>query len=810
MPVSSIPFVRRKDAKDSTTRKQRKDLRDFTNETALGIYGGALGGALGTPLGPPGVAIGSMIGAGAGAGLGRGLSLLEDRVEYGEDPGRTAQDAMREMGEAALWGAGGEGFGRVVQLAPQMAKNIAKLPFLQTPEAKILSDLADRYNIPLNLAERSGRGWLRLAEVGLDRLPFSTGVIRKARREQYKAWTDAINDLLDKTHKGEVSPDEFAAKAETAFAGLRKTFNEKVGGKAAKAAEEIRPTPASKTEAGLALRDARNENLAGVKRWANQAYGEVRKVLGDVPIDVSQLSDGLQEISPAAEALFSPKAKNAISTARRLAGQPNPDYFNALQEAADAVGAASISELREKAPPLFQKEVELLAQRGITPVKGGEPMPMTQVLELRSQVLDSISRLNAQPNAADTRALYGLLDGIQTTLETSVENAAKAAPPPQSAAISGSMKKLRETNARYREAMRTLNPPRGARDTGNIAAGVLNDARINPDDIPGRITASPTMIEGAAKATSPDAMSALQRNKFDELVDGATVDDAVGGTSRVSPTRFRANIKKFLPMNVLFDKKTTDAAADLGGQGLVKEEISLYNRALPRAIDSGEANRVMARAFPARSSRVAEANLQLLDESGVGNVGRRAYADALLDKARKPDPTLGGGDYLTGEKLRKAMGASGGTLDTVLGQDAVRGLTDLSDIGQGMRISEKEFGNPSGTARAVEILSTTGAVLGAPFNPALAASTIGSNAAAYGAAKAFVNPNLAKRLAADPKLVLPMLAGAKNAKAGAAGQVGVRAVNSFFGVPLPKPLPEEDDPDLVPLEDNDPDLIPLN
>jgi hypothetical protein len=805
MPVSSIPFVRRKDKADSVSRKDRKDIRDFSYETV----GGVVGGALGSTLGP----LGGIAGAGLGSAAGRGYSLLEDRLEYGEQPGQTAQGVMRELGESAMWGAGGEGLGRLLPAAGRGLKNIAKRPFAQTPEAEVLSKLADKYGIPLNLAERSGKTWLRLAEVGLDRLPFATNTIRKARREQYKAWTDAVNGVLDDVHQGNVTLDEFAVKAEDAFAGLRETFNRTVDEKVAAAGTKIRPTPATPTEAGRALQRARKSNLAGLRAWANKEYGAIEGRFGDVGIPMADLSDGLQEISPAAEQLFAPKAKNTIDAARRLSGEPNPDYYGALQETAKAIGLNSIEELQQRVPQLYQKEVERLVSAGVSPISGGGNIPYSQVAELRTAVLESIARLSKQPNSADVNALYDVLNNLNSAVERGFERAAAGASGEAADALRGATTRIKQANSTYRAEMRRLNPPRGAKDEGNIAAGLLNDTRINPDQIPSQIVNSKTMIEGAAAATSPDAMAALQRSKFDDMVRGSTVE-APGSEARVSPKNFRANVRKFLPMADLFERNAPDVA-EIGGRDLAAREATLYSGQLPRAVDSGSGKTIISSAFPPKSPNRVGRSLELFEEAGIKPEAQRAYLDNIVESGFKSDPSLGPDKYLSGEKFGEAMAKTGDTFSTVVGGEASGKLDDLADVGRSIRGAEKEFGNPSGTARSLELLGVAGAIATAPFAPAAAAAAGGAGVVSNLAARAFTNPNLAKALTSAPRPVLPMLRRGPTSPTGRmVGQAVAQRANqdqSFFGVPMPQPIPPPDqDPDLVLLPEDDPDLVPLN
>lgn len=822
MPIQSLPFVPRKNRrkkplldlgfpepdfeKDTTSRDERKNLRDMTYETVGGIAGGAIGSALG-PLG-------SIAGSGLGSAAGRGMSMVEDQIEYGERPGQTAQDKMKEVGESALWGAMGESVGRILPVAVRGTANLAKKAFSQTPEAKVLSQLADKYGIPLNLAERSGKTWLRLAEVGLDRLPFATNTIRKARRAQYKAWTDAVNGVLDEVHKGNVTPDEFAVKAEAAFADLRSAFNQTVDEKVAKTAATIRANPATKTEAGRALQNARQQNLDELRAWAKKEYGQIERQFGDVKVPVLSLSEGLQEISPAAESMFSPKARQAIATARNLAAKENPKYTAALQETADAVGLGSIEELQQQVPALYQKEVERLLAAGINPTEGSGTLPYAQAAELRTQILGSISRLSAQPNSADVRALYGLLDNLNTATEAGFEAAAKTATGDAQAVLLDASKRIKQTNATYRGEMRRLNPPRGAKDEGNIAAGVLNDTRINPDTIQDQIVNSPTMIEGAARATSPEAMSALERSKFDELVRGATVENPADATQRVSPSSFRANIRKYLPMTKLFGVKAPDVAG-IGASDLAGRELSLYKGQLPKAVDAGGGEAIISTAFPPRSPKRVERSLGLFEEAGIKPEAQRAYLDRVLEGSHKGDPTLGSDKYISAEKFGEAMQKTGNTFSDVVGTDVAGKLEDLSEVGKTMRSAEKEFGNPSGTARAQQVLEAATTIGTGLIRPDLLPAVIGGGAMANMTARAFTNPAIVKGLTSGTRPLLPMLRRGPTSAAGRMiGQTSTQALRpreSFFGVSMPQDVPDAElDKDLIPIEDLDKDLIPLN
>ena len=277
---------------DDATKQQ---VLDAIGEMAGGTAGALAGG--GTPA--------SIAGAGFGAVAGRsGARLLGKAAGLKQGRENTANQELKETAKAFFFGAGGEGAGRAVPLAGRALKNLVKMPFRPTAEARVLAGLAEKYGVPLNLGQATGKKGLQTLEIALDRSPLSVDIIRNFRQGQYKAWDKGLNDLLESIHAGKITPEEFARQAETSFQSLRNTLNEGVSIRAAGTARAMHPTPVTDIEAGMAQKAGRKANLDNVRKWSDEEYGALRKESGSSPIDVSDLEDAavrLREAIPDAQ-----------------------------------------------------------------------------------------------------------------------------------------------------------------------------------------------------------------------------------------------------------------------------------------------------------------------------------------------------------------------------------------------------------------------------------------------------------------------------------------------------------------------------
>ncbi len=753
--------------------KDKQAYLDAVGEFVGGTVGSIAGGAGGTLVGGPGP--GTFIGAAAGSGVGSGAGLwaarrvgervgtvhpLADMVT-GEPPTNESWDIAKAAALGTLW----EGVGRAV---PPLAKagkalieNAVKKPFQPTEAAQILTKLAERAGIELNIGQRSGRAKIQNIELALDRSPFSTETIRNFRQKQQRAWEDSINRLMQRFNKGEVSQEEFARVAEDSINKLRTNLNTKLEKGSPKAAQSLNKTAVSDVEAGEALKAGREANLDAVSKWASKEYGDVEKVLGKVPVNMATLADDVQNISPAAQQFFAgTKASRYIEAAKNMKARPDQRFTDAMNEVLKATGASTVDELQQKMPWLYDAEVSRLAERGIKQIKPAVEMPFKEAKELRTQLMEVARRMSGREYAADRRAVYTILDNINNAMEGAAKTAAEQAPDvPAQKALTGAYSKLQGLNRQYRSFMEKLNAPPVKGKPGNAAAGTIAKADI-PENLPKQVTKSPTMMEGTLSATSPETVAKiggqaganpipqLQRNVYDTAVDASRVPNPAGGT-RISPTAFPQKLPPAAPE--LFGQAKIPTVQGIGAPRFVEREQALYNSPFAKAIDRGQTRETMTRAFPPNQPRTAQETLGLLTETGNRGEAQRGFLENLVESSRTQQKDIGDIRYINPRTLERKVQNYGETVPTVLGVQGNARLSNEINLGKGLTETEAILGNPSGTSRSLGVMGIANKLKNPLKWPGLAVEAVGYNQAA----RAYTNPEVARWLTSPPEAVMP-------------------------------------------------------
>jgi len=741
----------------SLTDEEKQSFLDTLGEIVGGTLGGTAGFAMGGAAGGIGAIPGSMVGAGGGAALGRIAARSAGPMMGLQVPPESPSRMAMETTKSALGASAGEGVGRTIPLGFKGAKNwIGEKVysyFKPTAEALELAKLADKYDIPLNLAQRSGRPWLQQVEIALDRSPFTIGQIRKFRQGQYTKWENAISGWLDKYRRGEVSPEEFARVAEDAFASLRSDFNAKLAGEAKTVAKGLHPVPVSAIEAAEGLKAGRQSNIRAVKDWATQTYGAIRKKIGDVPVDLSSLPALTEKIGPEARALFDQQAQMYIEAAEAA-----PKGL--LEGTLKTMGAKSLEEVKQKlSPEAYASIVDRLTQEGALGSK--IEMPLSKALEMRTSLIENVSRLTDRSHAMDVRAVHSVLDGINQSIESSVKAAADAASDPvQKKLLSDSFLELKKTNAQYRSFMEKLYPPRSEGGKGNIAAGILRSEKRIPESLPPQIVKSPTLTAGAEAAASPETvlniapsavqraspMGPLRRSIFDESVEASRIANPATGESRISPTKMGLNLP---PASPELYRSSLPAVEGLGRTGLVAREQLLYSSPFAKAVEAGRgAGSVMSAAFPRKAPERAGVTLGILGETGQADIGRRAFLEDLINRSRTQEKTIGDIRYLNPRTLERNLAGYGETIPEVIGPGGVDEAGNLIEAGKGITAAEHLLGNVSGTARAGEAIRNL-RMLANPLEWGKAAKE--AAATMWGAGK-FVDPEFAAKRVLPPTL----------------------------------------------------------
>lgn len=761
IPTFGQKGVKQNPTTEITTMIER--LRNMTPEQRRAVIEGAgeMIGGIGGAIAGGGVM--SIPGAGAGAVAGKNIaSFVADAAGLPKQE-RTAGEEAWEQAKTAGLNMAGEGAGR---LAPAVAK-VARRPITAAKDAvrsffqpdaltARLNAMADRYGIPLTLANRSGKSWVASMQASLDRSPVTEGMMQDAYAKQMKAFEGMLNRLSDRLYKGKISEAQFANTAERSIRNLASKFNKRVAEGAESAAKQFYPSPVSQVEAGQALKAGRQANLDVVSKWADKAYGSLREKYGNYGVN-------LESLGSSAKALLDEFPDESL--------RKNIFSGDAMRKLESAVKGSSevIGQIDEAG--------------GIVDATVPKTIPLSEALELRSRILRIARNLKPDVPSEQKRAVYALADGINESVEKSLADAPEA------------LKEVKRLNSTYKQKMQALNPPAVAGKPGNPSAQQIRDENV-PERIPPSVTSSPTLTKGAMQAASPatvadigksavtDAVPKLQRNVLDETLSRATITDAATGVSRVSPTAFASKVPKVAPD--LYGRRL-GSVEGIGSQRLAQAEETLYDNPFTRASARGERADVVGQAFPANAPRESQVSLDLLRQAGgdVEAQGRRAYIDSLANVSRAQSKVLPGESILSPERLRERLRLEGETAPTVMGAGLKRRFDDALDLG--VRLTESERRNPSGTAKTLEALKLAGQVGGAVYG--LGTGDVGSALALIAggfavpkvAAKALTSDRLARTLTAPTSGLF------KNPFGGpVSGAIGRAALLSMRGLP-PRP-----------------------
>lgn len=727
-------------------------MLESSGELAGGTVGALAGGP--TPMAIPG--------AGAGAVAGKNIANMVGRAAGLQQPKRTAGEEAVEQAKTFGVNAAGEGVGRAalpaLKAAKQGATNMVRKALQPDAERQVLVDLADKYNIPLNIAQRSGNTILAKFQGAIERLPFSSSVMRKAYREQYGKWLEGMNSVLDQVHKGAVTQEQFAELAEQGIKSLRGELNKTTTEAVERAAAQLHPVAVSKQTAGLAAKEKLGENQNTVRAWAKKAYGAIRDEGKGVEVDLTPMSEQAQEVlqtfpdMPLRNSVFDQSSMGKLRSAASIAS--NGAEAETLDALAKSMGADSFSALN----PKLQEMVRMQAAGEAKPTA----VTLEQALNTRSRLLNLARGMNDSASAEKKRAIYSLIDGLDSSLEQSLGRT------PETAALH---QKLKDANAVYRSKMEALRPPQTYGKPGNEAAGRIAQTDL-PENIPAQLAQSPTLAHGSQKALSneivsdigkpsgPPALPMLRRSIVDDAAQRSMVDTG-SGEMRMSPTRIAESMKQYggnlfgAPLPPPLRLNSPSAAVQPHGAAwqppqllpdLAKQEGRLYGSPVARAIDSGSSNRAMDAMFPAGAPKTARASLDLMQEAGIRPQAQRAFGDSLLDRAKTESRALGDERFVNPRTLDRFQEDMRDTIPAVLGDDVADQFSKLNKVGRAITLDE--VFNTSGTAQALEALQ---AAKGIPSAMAAGALALGKYAAEttgipYMTAKAFTDPNLARRL----------------------------------------------------------------
>jgi hypothetical protein len=675
--------------------------------------------------------------AGAGAVAGRNLlSRPLARAMGLKEPEQSVGEELESTGKTFSLGAAGEGAGKMVgagiKALPQKvrqlplrlmgankatisavpestitttAKNAVRKFSAQTPEAKILEGLAQKYNIPLDWGQRSGNPVIQSLGVAMKRMPGSAKKMADFNKGQFSQYQNAINGWMDQIHKSEITIDDFAALAENTLGRLRNELNTKVSTTAAATGKALSPQRVSDVEAGMGLQKGHASNLEAVSRWADGAYGRLRSQYGDAAIDITPLNaraNALKEEIPdlPLKNIFPAQAMKIIDAAAAGAANPGDALLNDIAKSQTGKLFAHLDQ------PQQETVRKMAASMGAPVAQQAPTISFAEAMNARSTLL---KRAAVVPDPAERRYMLDLADGINEAVEQSMSSTPAAG-------------ELKRVNTKYRQFMEKLRPPSPNRE-GNVAAEVIGSNRTLPEQLPGQMTGSPSLVEKTVQATSPstsgatfaDPIPGLRRNRFDSMVDDATITDPATGSSRISPQRFSEKLPDRSISTPLYGSQLPSVES-VGSPSFVASEQRVYGSPLSKAVDAGQsADRVYGAAFPKRGfGGNVEDTMRLFEEVGARPQAERGFAEGMLTRSETQMPTIGDIRATNPRTLERNLDAYGDTTEQALGPHKVGELRAISDLGKGITHAESQLGNPSGTSRVSYAMNLIPRVLKEP------------------------------------------------------------------------------------------------
>lgn len=775
-----VPLSIKRGVEYSKGKKTWAEMSDAEKLEAIERYGEMTGGTIGAFAG---MGAASVPGAGAGAVAGKNIANMLGRAAGLQQPQRTAGAEAMEQYRTFRNNAMFEGLGQAVPpIASAVGQGIMnKVRGALQPNAarKVLVDLADEYGIPLNIAQRSGNPILASFQAGIERLPFSSKIMREAYTKQHGKWVEGMNSLLDDLNAGRRSLDEFATEARAKFEQARKQLSAATSGAFESGASKVHPTKVSPVDSGVAAGQKLQSHKDAVEKWAKKEYAPIRARGRGINVDVSDLRDNAQSFlrqypdTPVVNAMFD---KGAVGKMKSAASLVDGGVDTArLDEIAQNFGAPNWGAIPERHIPTARM---IAAKEGLRMDPVPPQMNIEQLINLRSELLHQIRGTTGDSAAMKRRALATLRKSVDDLIDGGLSAL------PEDAEL---LKKWRGTNKVYASKMQKFEkPPKSGK--GNVAAGVIASTK-EPEKIAGRIGSSPTLsseaqvalsdsaISDIAKPSGPPALPMMRRSLLDTAAKEATVG-AETGAPRISPSLLQSKLMgdypegligqplpfELTPPRPMSTSPVTHGAAPPDPRfqllpDLAQREQRLYGSKVAKAVDAGGSNNILNAAFPKANAPASRQSLALMEEVGYGPQSRRAFGDYLLDASKSESRALDDKRFVNPRIMDRFFEDYRETVPAVLGQNVTDRMKQMTELGRAITLDE--VFNTSGTAKALEAVQTAKGAKGAITGGLGEALKYGADTILYPLmfAKGFSSPSLAKSLTLPPRPISVSLGG---------------------------------------------------
>jgi hypothetical protein len=733
--------------------------------TAAGeLVGGAAGAAAGS-----GVA--SIPGAGAGAVLGRlGAEELGKLMGLPGAPKMEPEEQARVLARTFTGNAAGEGLGaaaaRTNRAVPAL-RNLVKKPFTPSAEQVAVNAKADRFKIPMTIGQRSGRKAAQAAETVIDFTPTGSGVLRKGRERAQKGFEDAITREKSALYKDEITPEEFTqVNAKNSLGAQRGDLDTRTAQVRGQAESAIYPRPQTPYQGGSAMIEGNKAAKGRLRARADEAYGGFTADLGDTPVDLTDFGERARaiiedELPEGARSFFPSGTNRQLEQAGAMKPAFSRELTEQLMATGKALGAESVEEFQQKAPGLFDSLKKSFAEAGFSDTMVPPQMTLTQAMKLRSRLLEMGRSVGPTTPGVSRRAIGRLRQELDAAIDQSL--------PPDA------RQRFRDINQTYRDDISLVDSDAGqVIQSAKFPEDLVNGGGIVQPGASSRIGEAFDSTRVSGEPRDAGAVGSFRRANLDK-----TVSESTEGR-RFSPRQFGRQLERLTPETVdsLYGE-TAPAVQRMADPALVADEARVYDSPLSKDIDAGITAGTWNKVFPKRNPQAVEEALAFFGRTGDDAPMRRAAVEDLTERSMATDRNLDASKKVVDAfKLDDNLARYGGSVDAAAGPDVADNLRDITQVGRALGAPVRNFGNPSGTARASHLLQKYGA----------AGTALASPSAIPGIAVGATVPWLAGKVATNDRAV-KFLTSAPEKMPAALPDKGLRL---GMRVPFVAPKPVED------------------
>lgn len=800
---------------DAQTPEVKQQILNSLGEAVggtLGAVGGALGGSAIAP--GPGSFAGGVLGAGAGSGLGHEAAQWLGPKVGAAGPSGDASTRLGALSGAVGLGMVGEGAGRLIPAAWRGAKALAKAPFKPTDAALRLRQLAideglvDAAGRPLlDVAQASGRSPAYSVKMMLERFPTSVGKIEKSDREQLAAYKSLFDNLMDNVSTGNVSEEDFHRIARGAITNLRQQFAGEMEAGLAEASAKfpgervVKVTPSKRAPSGevrmigpessfppggesiggpkvatelSSLPKALVKNRQAIEAWADRTFTPIRKAGVKYDLDVSRVAATAKNMLP--ESQWADIAGTMKGSTRKLLNaisgrepSESPEMQAAMKGLMDSLGASTVDEVRTKAPALYESYVAKLAQDGISAEIQPSAMKLSELIQLRSELLSARRSQTFRTKGIDQRAVSSIAKAIDDTIESQLPKLDRSL-----------YSKWRAANARYSEMRQAVDPLPATqvitdKPAGNVMSATIGSPSKLPDELMGdivrpggaeRLRLTEQAVDPTTVGRPPETRNPIldvRSLALSQMAEKSRVPDYLTRGNILLPSKFGATVQRTIggAEPQLFEGGVPAVRSLYADPSRQTAERLLYESALAKGVEDESAKGIIRKAFPPKSPVEAAFTVAQMRAANRLPEAQRGLIQNIVEAGEQP-----GGAYLASKSARAAE-SLGETLPAVVGDPTARKMGNLFELGENLS-AQSGINKVGGSARGYAVERALGRVTGLQPTFSSVTGAASSLAGPAAVARGFTSPRVSSWLTSPAESVFPTGIASESLKGAAA------------------------------------------